>query len=362
MAFHQWVIAEVYSNSTGNVQFITLFCPVPFNGENDLDNHTIKFRAAGSVDSEVYTIPAPDGFDGATAGKALLFATQDFANLGLLEPDFIIPDDFLGLEGTLNVFENTDTLTWELLPTDGFLSLNGLGAPGGNRPRNYAGDEVEIPRYTNVGGNTADYLTGTDDSEFMVGLGGDDSLNGDLGDDTINGGDGNDTLDGGIHNDSLIGGAGNDAIDGGSYNDRLIGGGGNDTLNGAGQKDNLKGDAGNDTLVYGAGDTLNAGSGKLDTLRIGVALLDLSNNTVNPNKRLLNFEQIDLRDGAHTLKLAKADVLDMSSTSTIKILGDGADIVNIVGKQVAGGAAPAGFTRYTTGSAVLMIDSDISVI
>ena len=155
---------------------------------------------------------------------------------------------------------------------------------------------------------------------------------------------------------------GNDTLNGSSSADRINGYRGDDIMNGKGGIDKVNGGAGNDTLVFGAGDTLLGGTGLLDTLRISAAALDLSNDTANPNTRLTGFEQIDLRTGIHALKLAEADVLDMSSTSTIKILGDALDSVNIVGAEVAGGDAPVGFTLYTIGSAILIIDSDISVV
>jgi Ca2+-binding RTX toxin-like protein len=156
--------------------------------------------------------------------------------------------------------------------------------------------------------------------------------------------------------------AGNDTFNGSASADQLNGYNGNDTMDGKGGADRINGGAGNDTIVYGAGDISNGAAGTLDTLRVKVANLDLSNNTANPNTRLLNFEQVDLRTGDHTLKLAKADVLDMSSTSTLTVLGDAGDTVNFVGTQVAGGTAPAGFTRYTVGSAILIIDSDVVVM
>ena len=156
--------------------------------------------------------------------------------------------------------------------------------------------------------------------------------------------------------------SGNDTFNGSASADQLNGFNGNDTMDGKGGADKINGGAGNDTLVYGAGDILNGSTGTLDTLRIKISSVDLSNNTANPNTRLLNFEQVDMRTGDHTLKLAKADVLDMSSTSTLTILGDSGDTVNFVGTQVAGGSAPMGFTRYTLGSAILIIDSDVNVI
>jgi Ca2+-binding RTX toxin-like protein len=155
--------------------------------------------------------------------------------------------------------------------------------------------------------------------------------------------------------------SGNDTFNGSNFADTLRGNGGNDTMNGKGGADRIFGDGGNDTLVYGAGDLLNGGAGTLDTLKIATGNVNLSNNTTNPNSRLLNFEQVDLRSGAHLLTMNQADVLDMSSTSTIKILGDSLDTVTIAGNQVMGGSAPAGFIRYTIGSAILIIDENIVV-
>jgi Ca2+-binding RTX toxin-like protein len=156
--------------------------------------------------------------------------------------------------------------------------------------------------------------------------------------------------------------SGNDTFNGSGGADQLNGFGGNDVMDGKGGADRINGGAGNDTLIYGAGDTLIGGSGTLDTLKIKTGNVDLYNNTANPNTRLSGFEQVDLRNGDHTLRLGKQDVLDMSSTSTIKILGNLGDTVNIAGSQMQSGEAPAGFTRYTIGSAILIIDSDITVM
>jgi len=156
--------------------------------------------------------------------------------------------------------------------------------------------------------------------------------------------------------------SGKDTFTGSAGPDQLNGYGGNDKMDGKRGSDKINGGSGNDTLIYGAGDRLNGAAGSQDKLKIKVGSLDLSDDIANPNSRLLNFEQVDMRGDAHTLKLSKADVLDMSSTSTIQILGDLGDTVRIVGTQVAGGTAPEGFTRYTIGSAILNIDSDVIVM
>jgi Ca2+-binding RTX toxin-like protein len=194
-------------------------------------------------------------------------------------------------------------------------------------------DASDLDGDTDAGGNS---INGTNDGDYLSGLGGNDTING---------------LDG---NDNLLGDSGND---------RLNGGGGADVLNGGAGTDNIQGAGGNDVMIWGAGDSFNGGV-NIDTLKIASGNVDLT-TAANPNSRLVSIEQIDLRSGAHTLKLNQSDVLDMTPTgqaNQIKILGDGSDTVNIAGGQVMGGAAPAGFTRYTIGSAVLLIDSDITVL
>ena len=328
MSFHIFHINEVYSDNTGRVQYIEFIGDGA--SQHQWTGHQIIASDGVNENSYTFTQNLPST---ATAGKSVLVATQGYADLGLATPDFIVTDEqFLFLPDGSVEFPGLvgdglpDLLEYTNLPTDGVSAINSSGATVSNSPLNFAGVNGTIPGTPILGGAFVDTLNGTDGNDYMVGLGGNDNLTGGTGNDTIRGGDGK------------------------------------DILNGSAGADRIFGDAGNDTLVYGAGDILNAGSGTLDTLRVTIATLNLSNNTANPNTRLLNFEQIDLRSGAHTLKIAKADVLDMSSTSTIKILGDSADTVDIVGVQVAGGTAPVGFDRYTIGSAILIIDEDINVL
>lgn len=170
---------------------------------------------------------------------------------------------------------------------------------------------------------------------------------------------GNDTFNGSAFADGVNGYNGSDRINGNGGNDTISGGAGNDILNGGAGTDRLLGGDGNDTLVWGgAGDLYNGGAGT-DMLRITPASLDL---TFVSNTRLVNLEQIDLRSGAHTLTLNESDVLAMSPTDAIRILGDAMDTVNIAGMQSGPSDLGNGYFRYTIGSATLDIDSDITVI
>jgi hypothetical protein len=322
MAFHLFHIAELYSNSDGSIQYIELV------GESDgqpfLTGHTITVQGA-SLNEYQFTDDLPSG---STAGKSMLLATQKFADLGLVTPDFIIPEDFLFLNGGTIIFPadqlTNDVHVYGALPVNGTSALDDDGATVANSPENFAGVEGSIPGSLIVGTDAANTLAGTSGNDLMAGFGG------------------------------------NDVMTGGSGADTMRGGAGADNLNGGGGVDRIHGEAGNDKMTWGAGDFFDGGT-NTDTVKIGVASLNLT-TAANSNDRLLNLEQIDLKAGAHTLTLNRSDVLAMSPTDQVKILGDSADTVNFKGAQVEGGAAPAGFTRYSIGTAVLIIDSDINVI
>jgi Ca2+-binding RTX toxin-like protein len=321
MAFHLFHIAELYSNSDGSVQYIELLGET--DGQPFLVGHTITVQG-DSLNEYQFTDNLPSS---STAGKSMLLATQKFADLGVVTPDFIIPEDFLFIDGGTITFPadqlTNDVHAYEALPVDGTSALDDDGASVFNSPENFAGTTGSIPGNPIFGTVAANTLTGTSGRDFMIGL------------------------------------DGNDVMTGGSGADTIRGGAGADNLNGGGGIDRIQGEAGNDKMTWGAGDFFDGGA-NTDTLRVGVASLNLT-TAANSNNRLLNIEQIDLRAGAHTLTLNRSDVLAMSPTDTVKILGDGADTVDFVPIEAEGGRAPLGFTRYTINGAVLIIDSDINV-
>jgi Ca2+-binding RTX toxin-like protein len=146
-------------------------------------------------------------------------------------------------------------------------------------------------------------------------------------------------LTGNAGSDTLEGGSGNDTLDGGAGTDRLIGG------------------TGSDVLVWGAGDRLDGGGGG-DTLSLGRGDLDLR---AVSQFLIVNVEKADLRgDGRNVLTLTQRDVLDMSSTDAVEVLGDKGDRV------VADGFARAGksgaLVRYQSGLATLLVESDVAVV
>ena len=194
MAFHIFHISEVYSNADGTIQFIE------FVGDADSQHvwagHSITSSDGTNTNTYSISTNLPNA---ATNGKSVLVATQGFADLGIVTPDYIIPNGFLfTANGSINfpgMFGGT--LSWSQLPIDGRLSLNRDLTTGINSPTNYAGNTGTVPVQNNV-------ISGTDGPDNLAGTAGDDTILAAGGQDTLNGAAGNDTLDGGSDIDTVI--------------------------------------------------------------------------------------------------------------------------------------------------------------
>jgi Ca2+-binding RTX toxin-like protein len=150
-------------------------------------------------------------------------------------------------------------------------------------------------------------------------------------------------------------------LSGGGGNDTLDGGAGNDTLDGGAGVDVLKAGLGNDVLAWSTFDSsVNGGGGALDTLAVGAGALNLK---AIVNTKIVDIEQIDLRgDGNNTLTLAASDVLALSSTTnTLRVRGDAGDQVSAEGFTDTNTTVGI-FDRYTNGSAVLLVEADVTVV
>mgnify|MGYP007107459936 FL=1 len=149
---HTWRVNEVFSNSDGTIQFIEIreCCGLP--NETGLSGHSVRSAATGMQFPLTQNLAA-----GTTANAHILFGTAAFAALpGAPAPDFIINDNFIGLNGdTINYFPNGGSdiafLAGEL-PIDGVLSLHDDGAGFlvlANTPTNFLGVTATI----DAGGN-----------------------------------------------------------------------------------------------------------------------------------------------------------------------------------------------------------------
>jgi serralysin len=178
------------------VQFIELRVGAS-NGEHLWNGKTITVTQGGST--HTFTFPS-DLPSSQTANTSVLIATQGFANLGVVTPNFIVPAGFL-FQGSGSVnFAGVDVFNYSNLPTNGTLSVGVGGSTATNSPTNFAGQTgtVSVP---STGPNI---VNGTPNDDVLAGTAGVDRIDGGAGVDTITGGAGNDDIIGGAHLDTAV--------------------------------------------------------------------------------------------------------------------------------------------------------------
>lgn len=146
-AFHLWEIQEIYTNSSGTLQFIEL--RDSFDFENQLSNLSITATNLAGTQNHVYTIPPNSNPSFFTANHHLLFGTSGIQAAGAPQPDFVIPfllpDGFLFQEGGTISFFGQNSGPYPALPTDGTLSYDWTtGGTIVNSPTNFAGQTGTI--------------------------------------------------------------------------------------------------------------------------------------------------------------------------------------------------------------------------
>ena len=135
-SFHTFQINEIYSNADGNIQFIELREVQGASGQNFLGGASLSTGSGATQKTFKFPNNLPSS---ATGGKFVLIATQGFAALGLVVPDYIVPDGFLPLvSGSVN-YASVDSVTYSGLPNDGNTSITRTGVTQVNSPRNFAG-------------------------------------------------------------------------------------------------------------------------------------------------------------------------------------------------------------------------------
>lgn len=131
---HTWDVLELFSDSTGNIQFIELWEANGTPNETGVGGHDVTSNAS------VFTIPS--NVPGPTSNRFILLATPAFAALsGAPTPDHLIPPGFFSTGGDTIDYVPWDTFTFGAgqLPTDGVNSLVDGAGTGIATPTNYAG-------------------------------------------------------------------------------------------------------------------------------------------------------------------------------------------------------------------------------
>src|SRR5688500_11411505 len=137
-AFHLWQINELYSNADGTVQFVELTAIT--GGQQFLAGHNLTSASGGNT----RTFTFPSNLPGDTSGKRMLIATQGFAALGIVTPDYIVPNNFFFPGGGTVNFASADIWNHPALPTNN-QSLDRSGSSIPNSPTNFSGATGTVP-------------------------------------------------------------------------------------------------------------------------------------------------------------------------------------------------------------------------
>jgi hypothetical protein len=141
-SFHTYIINEIYSNADGTIQFIELKENSGAGGQNFLQGHTLVNTSGGVPKTLTFSTNLPNSN---TANTSVLIATQAFANLGSVTPDYIIPAGFLSVTGGSLNYAGVDTVAYGALPANG-QSINRSGVAQAATPKNFAGVSGSIPQ------------------------------------------------------------------------------------------------------------------------------------------------------------------------------------------------------------------------
>lgn len=137
-------IDQIYSNADGTVQFIVAID----RGMTDCDSGEAAWAGQPLVSSGalptkkfVFLSNLPTC---RTSGKRILIATTGFAALGLVTPDFVIPNNFLQQPSGQIAIGNVTSLIYSRLPDDGVHALDGFDRTVQNLATNLAGASTSV--------------------------------------------------------------------------------------------------------------------------------------------------------------------------------------------------------------------------
>src|SRR5262245_14383782 len=139
-AFHLWTITEVYTNSSGTLQFIEFFDQ--FGGQEFVNNQSIHVTNVGGSQTHDFTIPTD--LPGDSFNHHFLIGTAGIQAAGGPAPDYIMPNGFLFAAGGTISYFGLNGGPYSALPTDGSLSRTWNGGNAVNSPQNFAGQSGTV--------------------------------------------------------------------------------------------------------------------------------------------------------------------------------------------------------------------------
>ena len=151
--FHLWSMSELYSSADGTVQFLEF--TTGSGGQEFLGGHSLQSQSGPTTN----TFNFPTNLPGDSANHKFLVGTTGFAALGVVTPDYIVPNGFFFQGGGTVSVPGMDTWVHGALPAPN-LSLNRVGSTSVNSPQNFAGQTgsiggLAVPTVTLTGPSTS---------------------------------------------------------------------------------------------------------------------------------------------------------------------------------------------------------------
>jgi hypothetical protein len=145
--FHLFRIDQVFSNAGGSVQYVVMRESTGSNGESFWAGIRLETTSAsGTKQQFVFPANLPST---STASRSVLIATSGFAALGLVTPDYIVPNGFIPVGGgKLDYASGIDEITFAALPADGGTAIDRNGTQVPATPKNFAGDSATLTAST----------------------------------------------------------------------------------------------------------------------------------------------------------------------------------------------------------------------
>jgi hypothetical protein len=141
-SFHLFQINQIYSNADGTVQFVVLREGFGANGENFLMGHQLTVTHLGAMKTYTFDHNLPSS---STANRSALIGTVGFNALGIVAPDYVVPNGFLPTDGGTVDYAGVNQVTYTSLPTDGINAITASGAVVQNVATNFAGQSGSVP-------------------------------------------------------------------------------------------------------------------------------------------------------------------------------------------------------------------------
>ena len=172
-------INELYSNADGTMQFIELSIG-PLDSWSGV---TLTSSRNGTTNLVTFHSPLPGWL---TPNTTLLLATRSFAERAHVQPDYVIPDQFLfSLGGTLK-FGDLDAFDHAtLLSADSLTSVSRDGTATAPSPRNSHGESAALPEPLPLTAASMEAIKAWNAQQSAEVRAGDHTINGGPGPDTV---------------------------------------------------------------------------------------------------------------------------------------------------------------------------------